>query len=335
MELNYGEIETIIGYTFKNKMLLQQAFMRRSYAVEHNCSDNEVLEFIGDKALDLAVVKYLAERNGDIVRGRGDYYCDYSEATLTEMKRQLVERRTLAESIENLGLNDYLIMGRGDIKNRVNEKESVKEDLFEAIIGAVALDCNWDIKDIESVMEMMLDPESVLSDEEPNYVQVVQEWCENKFERFPKYDYQRWSSFDKRSAFYCSLTLWGMYEYYIHGYYGNFHGYGPSKAAARRNACKKAYDYLDQNDLLFTIRDEIANPNRTEAIGQLETLARRGYFSIPTYEFSQGYDDDGNPIWAAECHISEYEDYFFAEDSSKKEAKKTAAFEMLKYVLDD
>lgn len=332
MELNYGEIENLIGYTFKNKMLLRQAFMRRSYAVEHNCSDNEVLEFIGDKALDLAVVKYLAEHNGAIVHGRGDYfYSDYSEATLTEMKRQLVERRTLAESIDILGLNNYLIMGRGDIKNRVNEKESVKEDLFEAILGAVALDCSWDIKEIQSVMEMMLDPESVLNDDEPNYVQIVQDWCEDEYGRLPYYDYQRWGLhpsfmfFDERVAFYCALTLDGNHTFY---------GYGPSKAAARRDAAKKAYEDLDKNDLLFTIRDEIKNPNRAEAISQLEILARRGYFSIPTYEFSQEYDDDGNPIWTAECHISEYDDYFWAEDSSKKEAKKTAAFEMLKYVLE-
>ena len=333
MELDYNKIENLIGYTFKNKMLLRQAFMRRSYAVEHNCSDNEVLEFIGDKALDLAVVKYLAEHNGDIVRGRGDYfYSDYSEATLTEMKRQLVERRTLAKRIDSLAFSDYLIMGRGDIKNRVNEKESVKEDLFEAILGAVSLDCNWDIKEIQSVMEIMLIPESVLNDDEPNYVQIVQDWCQAKYGTNPTYFYEdppatinMITGEVKPIAYKCRLFV---------GQLSFTSEYCSSKAAARRDAAKKAYEDLDKNDLLFTIRDEIKNPNRAEAISQLEILARRGYFSIPTYEFSQEYDDDGNPIWTAECHISEYDDYFWAEDSSKKEAKKSAAFEMLKYVLE-
>ena len=332
MELDYNKIENLIGYTFKNKMLLRQAFMRRSYAVEHNCSDNEVLEFIGDKALDLAVVKYLAEHNGDIVRGRGDYYCDCSEATLTEMKRQLVERRTLAKRIDSLAFSDYLIMGRGDIKNRVNEKESVKEDLFEAILGAVSLDCNWDIKEIQSVMEIMLIPESVLNDDEPNYVQIVQDWCQAKYGTNPTYFYEdppatinMITGEVKPIAYKCRLFV---------GQLSFTSEYCSSKAAARRDAAKKAYEELDKNDLLFTIRDEIENPNRAEAISQLEILARRGYFSIPTYEFSQEYDDDGNPIWTAECHISEYDDYFWAEDSSKKEAKKSAAFEMLKYVLE-
>lgn len=332
MELNYDKIENLIGYTFKNKMLLRQAFMRRSYAVEHNCSDNEVLEFIGDKALDLAVVKYLAEHNGAIVHGRGDYYCDCSEATLTEMKRQLVERRTLAKRIDSLAFSDYLIMGRGDVNNRVNEKESVKEDLFEAILGAVSLDCNWDIKEIESVMEIMLIPESVLNDDEPNYVQIVQDWCQAKYGTNPTYFYgdppatiNMITGEVKPIAYKCRLFV---------GQLSFTSEYCSSKAAARRDAAKKAYEDLDKKDLLFTIRDEIKNPNRAEAISQLEILARRGYFSIPTYEFSQKYDDDGNPIWTAECHISEYDDYFWAEDSSKKEAKKTAAFEMLKYVLE-
>ncbi len=58
-------IEEKIGYEFENKMLLQQAFTRRSYSNEHNCEDNEVLEFIGDKVLDFIVVKILSESTGE------------------------------------------------------------------------------------------------------------------------------------------------------------------------------------------------------------------------------------------------------------------------------
>lgn len=74
--------------------------------------------------------------------------------------------------------------------------------------------------------------------------------------------------------------------------------------------------------MLLSIKDEINNPNRNMAINQLVTLARRGYFSLPTYEFKESHDEDGNPIWECECHIDEYEDYCFAESSSKKDAKK-------------
>lgn len=98
-------------------------------------------------------------------------------------------------------------------------------------------------------------------------------------------------------------------------------------------ACKLAYEYLEKNDMLPSIRDEIENPNRDDAINQLETLARREYFSIPTYEFSESYDNNGNPVWKCECRI-EQEEHSFAEiSSSKKSAKKGAAFRMLIYVL--
>lgn len=57
------------------------------------------------------------------------------------------------------------------------------------------------------------------------------------------------------------------------------------------NVCKLAYEYLQKHDLLFSIQDEIENPNKADAINQLEILARRGYFSIPTYDFEQEYDN--------------------------------------------
>jgi len=51
-------------------------------------------------------------------------------------------------------------------------------------------------------------------------------------------------------------------------------------------------------------------PNKEKAINQLETLARRGYFSIPVYDFNQEYDKNGNPIWNCECFIDEVEKSF-------------------------
>ena len=48
--------------------------------------------------------------------------------------------------MDELGFSEHLIMGKGDIQNNINQEDSVKEDLFEAIIGAVVLDCNWDMK---------------------------------------------------------------------------------------------------------------------------------------------------------------------------------------------
>ena len=99
--------------------------------------------------------------------------------------------------------------------------------------------------------------------------------------------------------------------------------------------CKLAYEYLEEHGYLYTIRDEIDEPDKNKAINQLEILARRGYFSIPTYDFKEEYDENGNPIWYCNCMIEGEKKIYKAKSSSKKDAKKTAAFKMLTYVLEN
>ena len=100
-------------------------------------------------------------------------------------------------------------------------------------------------------------------------------------------------------------------------------------------AAKTALDYIEKHGLEFSIRDEIENPNFDDSINQLETLARRGYFSIPQYHFEETHDENGNPIWDCECSIKEIEDVTYGKSSSKKDAKKKTAFEMLQSVLEE
>ena len=105
-----------IGYNFKNLDLLRQAFVRRSYTEENGGENNEVLEFIGDKALDLAVVRLLTQQfghvtNSDPIDGTklsvweqerrrqnnfgaislsNEFICDRSEGQLTKIKSRMV-----------------------------------------------------------------------------------------------------------------------------------------------------------------------------------------------------------------------------------------------------
>ena len=353
---DFAEVEGMIGYRFRNPDLLQQAFIRRSYAEENGGEDNEVLEFIGDKALDFIVVKRLTEKYGSYTSEKTyrEFHCRYREGKLTNLKKQLVEQRTLAERIDETGLADYLIMGKGDISNHAGEQKSVKEDLFEAILGAVALDCGWNPEVLEEVVDALLDPEKYLEGESDDEdVQVIQEWVAKKYHELPLYAFGRMHYYDlfhgmhtskehyevpnfpevrdkwdsKFMIHYCKLVLGSMPEM--------FFGFGLSKKEARKDACRIACKYLEQEDLLCSIRDEIVNPNMRDAINQLETLARRGYFSLPVYEYEMFYDTDGNPVWRAKCMIPEYENAYWAENSSKKEAKKGAAYRMLTNLLED
>ena len=198
----------------------------------------------------------------------------------------------------------------------------------------------------------MLKPETTLEEgNEDNYVALIQDWCSKETGNIPLYHFEEGSyqatwymPFDGISQ---NCNVLGSHEYNelmtsthrcllkITDDTPVFRGFGKSKSEARKNVCRLAYEWLDKNDRLHTIRNELENPNRNEAIGQLEILARRGYFTLPTYEFEQEHDENGNPVWTAKCYIDEAEYYFDATSSSKKEAKKDAAFEMLKYVLEE
>lgn len=345
-ELMYAMIQGQIGYKFDNLALLTQALTRKSYSQENGGLNNEVLEFIGDKVLDIVVVKYLTEKYGSIQKE--GFYSEIDEGKLTTIKARMVEKKSLAKRIEKLGFADFIIMGNGDEQNNINKQNSVKEDLFEAIIGAVALDCNWNYNLLQQVVEIMLNPDSFDdSDFEMNYVVLIQEWEEKKNGTLPLYKYydrgymtswyypfngisQHASNENDKiytSKYTCELKLLDKLPI--------FRGFGNSKNEARYQACKVAYEWLDKEGLLWSIQDEIENPNKDEAINQLEILARRGYFSIPEYEFNKTYDEDGNPVWECSCYIEEAEYYFSCTSSTKKDAKKSCAFDMLQYVLEE
>ena len=342
-------IENQIDYKFKNKDLLQQAFVRRSYSAENGGGDNEILEFIGDKVLDLIVVQLLVEEYGfmskdcdDYVTGEyNEFFTDCDEGELTEIKKNLVQRKNLADRIDMLGFADYLIMGNSDYKNHAEEKDSVKEDLFEAIVGAVAIDCEWNLDTLKQVVEQMLEPD--LSEDDDNFIQWMQEWSLRRNGRLPlyhveKYNQAHWYTsgyiyYDRPNVLNAKQPDYKAYMQ-VDGIDDIILGFGDSKKSARVNAAKTAYEYLEHHNMLFTIRDEIENPNRQDAISQLEILARRGYFAIPEYEYTQEYDTDGNPIWFCTCEIKEYKKRISCKASTKKDAKKDAAFKMLKFILD-
>ncbi len=353
----YREIEEQINYSFHNRDLLRQAFVRKSYSYENGGENNEVLEFIGDKVLDFTIVKMLAEEYGHYTGTESDwneFHSLYQENRLTEIKKTLVCQETLAENIDDLGFADYLIMGKGDIQKNVEQKASVKADLFEAILGAVALDCNWNLKTLTNTIMNMLNPMAYLPqpDDEKNYVQLIQDWCMKTYDCRPVYDFNEKNHFYSSSSMIrgvptssypnevfssqsacnsnstrieCTLFLGD--EKWCHEYTTS------SKTNARYLICKQAYMDLEAQDRLFTIRDEIPKPSRDQAINQLETLARRGYFSLPKYDFELNHNSDGAPIWNCKCSISEVDRPRGGNASKKADAKKNAAYLMLQYVL--
>ena len=312
-------VEGTIGYIFYNKDLLQQAFTRTTYKNELGGEDNELLEFIGDKALDLAVIKILSDRYSQY-EGEGMYSSIYNEGELTELKSKLVNSKTLSSRIDILGFSELLNVGNGDNK----QITSVKEDLFEAIIGAVTLDCNWNFSVICEVVELMLDPIWFFENKnyyEINYIKEIQEWSQKVSKQLPAYIYEH-----NFNDFACYLTLENIKMTFI--------GRGNSKSDARMMAASEAYAYLEESNLLSLLSNEIGKPSYELAVNQLQELAQKGYIEFPIYTYSQSYNKDGNPIWKCIITINEVDKVFEYQDTSKKKAKKEVAYNMLCYLLD-
>lgn len=350
--------QQIGNYKFKNPLLLKQAFTRKSYTEENGGQNNEVLEFIGDKVLDICVIRYLVKRYGTDLHAQDGFFkvlgapeppkvfeSELDEGDLTRLKQRMVEKKALARRIDELDLSRFLIMGQGDVEKHIEEEPSVREDLFEAIIGAVALDSNWDFEKLQEVVEVMLNPGSFIDDpEEPDYVGLIYEW-DARYGIVPWFKYS--DGGESLSWYVAEPNVIYSYPQRERGPYKHtcqvklcddlpvFESYGISKDEARKEACKAAYEYLEKNGKLPGIRDEIDNPNIDDSINQLEILSRRGYFSIPEYDNTESYDDNGNPIWTVECSIEEIDGSFVGQASSKKTAKKQAAYKVLMRVLND
>lgn len=343
---DYSLIEAQIGYEFNNRMLLQQAFTRKSYTNEtHDGDNNEVLEFIGDKVLDLVIVKALSEYYGD-VNARDEYECEYSEGKLTEIKKSLVGSKMLSARIDELGFTDFLIMGKGDRKINAQNDIHVKEDLFEAILGAVAIDSDWDMQSMQDVVEMMLHLNHYIENgdsEVLDYVSLIQQWQQKRIGELPDYCFKSKDDYNR----YRIINYWNLNQRKrIEAGEGNiacelridkgepFVGFGYSKSQARMVAAELAYNYLDNNGLLYTMSDEISEPSPEKAINQLQELAQKGYFTMPIYDFEETYDNSGNPIWMCECFIKDFNESYHQTCRSKKEAKKQAAYQTLLAILE-
>lgn len=331
---NFEYVQLRIGYTFKKKGLLCQAFTRKSYTEENkNALNNEVLEFYGDKVLDFIVMKKMSERYGKV--GVGDLFSsEKGEGELTEIKKNLVCRKMLSNKIKMFEFQNRLIMGKGDIEQRIWEQEAVQEDLFEAILGAVAIDSNWDIEILTSVVERMLNPEFYFEngfDCEVDYVQLIQQWCQKKYGQIPTYFFtscvRTYSLLQDcapedvpKMKFQCDLQMPPFHP---------FQALGETKSSARMAAAKKAYQHLEKNQLLVSPVDEIGAPDFERSINQLQELYQKGYISEPQYNFSETHDENGNPIWECSCYLESLRQGFSVTDTSKKQAKKEAAYHLV------
>ena len=132
MDKKMKELEEKIGYTFRDPALLQTAMMHSSYTNEnhitkHRC--NERLEFLGDAVLELVSSEFLFRKSPKMPEGR-----------LTRLRASMVCESSLAMCAADIGLGEYLYLGKGEEATGGRQRDSVTSDAMEALIGAVYLD---------------------------------------------------------------------------------------------------------------------------------------------------------------------------------------------------
>ncbi len=132
----YEKFATKIGVTFKDVGLLREAFTHRSYLNEHrgtNMRHNERLEFLGDAVLELVMTEYLFAK-----------YPEEPEGRLTAYRSALVNTNSISEAATHWGMNEYLLLSRGEAKDVGRARQYILANTFEAVIGSIFLDQGYD-----------------------------------------------------------------------------------------------------------------------------------------------------------------------------------------------
>jgi ribonuclease III len=132
----FEALQTRLGYRFTKPALLILALTHPTFLHENPemcVDDNQRLEFLGDAVIGLVVGHLLMER---FPRGR--------EGDLTRMRAALVSEKSLAKLARQLGIGDFLRMGRGEVLSGGQEKPSILADAFEAMMAAIYIDGGFD-----------------------------------------------------------------------------------------------------------------------------------------------------------------------------------------------
>jgi ribonuclease III len=174
-----SEVEDRLGYSFKNKKLLAQAFIHRSFYNEHRDQiheHNERLEFLGDSILGLLISDYLYQN-----------LPTQAEGELSRLRAHLVEAGTCAKFLLKLGLAPFVLLGKGERTNEGRGRETILADLFEALLGAIYIDAG--IAEVKRLFWMHFEKEiqGILENPARNWKAELQDYSQKKYQKPPIY----------------------------------------------------------------------------------------------------------------------------------------------------
>ncbi len=136
LQTELTKLQKILKVSFKDSGILLTAITHRSYLNEHReatWDHNERLEFLGDAVLELVVTDYLFAK-----------YPEKPEGELTAIRAALVNTVSLSAASEKLGVNQFLLMSKGEAKDVGRARQYILANVFEACIGAIYIDQGYD-----------------------------------------------------------------------------------------------------------------------------------------------------------------------------------------------
>lgn len=135
-EQRLEELEDLIGVSFDDDLHLLTAITHRSYLNEHREAKqehNERYEFLGDAILELIVTDYLFKK-----------YPEKTEGELTAIRAALVNTGSLSEASTRMGINDFLLLSKGEERDTGRARQYILANTFESLVGAIYLDQGYD-----------------------------------------------------------------------------------------------------------------------------------------------------------------------------------------------
>ena len=313
-------VRDTIGYEFINENLLRQAFTRRAFAVEYGLPGcNEELEFLGDAVLNTVVTRDMLRQLAwvDEYRTKAPFTVRLQEGGLTKIRSAYVNKEFLAGRVAELGLDKLILYGTGE-----EPTESSREDVLEALLGAAAIDSNWDW----DVLGALVDRLVCVQVEKPDYFlkesfyDIFNAWHQRRFGVMPDYEMQGISQFHCALRFRVPANDKGFREAQridVDGCY--------SRSLAREQAAMQAYEFVRHNGLWVDLKEAGITPELENSINQLQELYQKKYLEqLPIYEFTE---EDGDS-WYCICRCDGVAGTGYG--ASKTKAKKEAAYMVLR-----
>ena len=220
------DLETAIGYHFRNITLLQNALTHSSYANERwhdSLRSNERLEFLGDSILGMLVAEHLYRT-----------FPDRPEGELTRMRADMVCEKALAGVANQIGLGEHLLLGKGEEQGGGSSRDSILADAVESVIAACYLDGGMDAA-LQFIRRFILVNVPVTRLHNADYKTALQEHVQQKRNQTLTYTLVGESGPDHDKHFEVQLTLNGLVV-------GS--GIGSSKKRAEQAAAKAAMEQL-------------------------------------------------------------------------------------------